>query len=283
MFSRTATSGAAGRCRSLSAAVVASARQTIGGLIVWSDISRGRHLIMACGVLGPLMLAAYFTAPLLASHLSGVLYAAHPTTFEIVDAGRRYHELLNAGTWLQATGALLAVVFFLALADITGHGRSLAARITQAGSAVLLAVVLAEAVFTLTWASTAVNGLAASSRTSFDLMSTFIRVFPIVPAPALYLSVGWLLLGSRALPRAFAQLALVLGAAFAIIGLIAVFVPAASAATAGLSGLQVLWIIAAAITLYARTGPGREPTAPQATQTRTSGDEGGPKGDLLSL
>ena len=103
---------------------------------------------MACGVLGPLMLAAYFTAPLLASQLSGVLYAAHPTTVQIVDAGRRYHELLNAGTWLQATGALLAVVFFLALADITGHGRSLASKITQVGSAVLLAVVLAEAVFT---------------------------------------------------------------------------------------------------------------------------------------
>ena len=242
---------------------------------MWSDTSRGRHLIMACGVLGPLMLAAYFTAPLLASQLSGVLYAAHPTTVQIVDAGRRYHELLNAGTWLQATGALLAVVFFLALADITGHGRSLASKITQVGSAVLLAVVLAEAVFTLTWASTAVNGLAASSRASFDLMSTFIRVFPIVPAPALYLSVGWLLLGSTALPRVFARLALALGAAFALTGIIGVFAPAASAATAGLSGVQVLWIIAAAITLHGRTGPGREQRAPQPTPTlaRTSGGE----------
>ena len=228
-----------------------------------SDTSRGRHLIMVCGVAGPLMLAAYFTVPLLASPLSGVLYAAHPSTVQIVDAGRRYHELLNAGTWLQATGALLAVIFFLALADITAHGRGLAPKIMQLGSAVLLAVVLAEAVFTLSWASTAAGGVAASSRASFDLMSMFIRVFPVVPAPALYLSAGWLVLGSTALPRAFGRLALALGTAFALTGLIGVFVPAASAATAGLSGLQVLWIIAAAITLHARTRPGREhPPAP---------------------
>jgi hypothetical protein len=210
------------------------------------------NLITACGVLGPLMLGAYFTAPLFATQLGSVLYAAHPTTVQVVNAGRRYHELLYAGTWLQATGALLAVIFFLALADMTGQGRSLAPKITQLGSAVLLAVVLAEAVFTLTWASAAVNGLPASSRASFDLMSTFIRVFPIVPAPALYLSVGVLLLDSTTLPRAFARLALVLGAAFALTGLAGVFLPAATAATAGLSGLQILWIIAAAITLDAR-------------------------------
>lgn len=66
--------------------------------------------------------------------------------------------------------------------------------------------------FTLTWASAAVNGLPSSSRASFDLMSTFIRVFPVVPAPALYLSLGALLLDSTALPRAFARLALFLGA-----------------------------------------------------------------------
>jgi hypothetical protein len=217
-----------------------------------SNSSRSRNLIVACGVLGPLMLGAYFTAPLFATQLGGVLYAAHPTTVQVVDVGRRYHELLYAGTWLQATGALLAVIFFLALADMTGQGRSLASKITQLGSAVLMAVVLAEAVFTLTWASAAVNGLPSSSRASFDLMSTFIRVFPIVPAPALYLSVGALLVGSTALPRAFGRLALILGAAFALTGFIGVFLPAASAVTAGLSGLQILWIIAAAITLDGR-------------------------------
>jgi hypothetical protein len=130
---------------------------------MWSDIPHGRGLVKACGVLGPLMLAAYFAAPLLESPSARLVYAAHPTTAQVVAVGNRYHELLYAGTWLQATGALLAVIFFLALADLAGGTRPLAAKITQLGSAVLLAVVLAEAVFTLTWASAAVNGQAASS------------------------------------------------------------------------------------------------------------------------
>ena len=238
---------------------------------MWSDSPHGRGLVKACGVLGPLMLAAYFAAPLLESPLARLVYAAHPTTAQVVAVGKRYHELLYAGTWLQATGALLAVIFFLALADLTGRTRPLAAKITQLGSAVLLAVVLAEVVFTLTWASAAVNGQAASSRASFDLMSTFIRVFPLVPAPALYLSVGVLLWSAPLLPRAFAPLALAMGAAFAVTGLIGIFLPGAAAATAGLSGLQVLWIIAAAIALPATIAHRRPAAATGSAAATTPG------------
>jgi len=225
---------------------------------MWPDSPRDRSLVKACGMLGPLMLAAYFAAPLLEPPLARLVYAPHPTTAQVVDIGRRYHELLYAGTWLQATGALLAVIFFLALADLTGGTRPLAAKITQLGSAVLL-----------TWASAAVDGQATSSRASFDLMSAFIRVFPLVPAPALYLSVGVLLLGVPVLPSAFARLALALGAAFAVTGLIGIFLSAAAAATAGLSGLQVLWVIAAAIALQTTTAH-RQPAAVTSSATEAA-------------
>lgn len=80
-----------------------------------------------------------------------------------------------------------------------------------------------------------------------------------------------LLLDSAALPRAFARLALVLGAAFALAGFIGVFLPAATAATAGLSGLQVLWIIAAAISLEARMHRGpQQRLGPEPAYERTS-------------
>ena len=206
--------------------------------------------VVACGVLGPLMLAAYFAAPLFAPPLGRVIYAAHPATAEVVRTGSRYHELLYAGGWLQATGALLAVIFFLAVAGMASTPESLAIRIVQLGSAVLVAVALAEVIFTFTWASAAVNGQTASSRTSFDLMAAFIRVFPIVPAPAVYLPIGALLLRSPVLPRAFGYLAIGLGAAFLIAGLTGALLPAAAAATAGLAAIQVIWIIAAAIALY---------------------------------
>jgi len=233
----------------------------------------GRGLVAACGIAGAVMLAAYFAAPVFASPLARVVYAANPATAQVLAAGRRYHELLYAGSWLQATGALLAVVFFVALADMPGGNRGLAAKITQLGSAVLLAVVLAEVAFTYTWASSAVRGQAASSLASFDLMSAAIRVFPIVPAPAIYLSVGVVLLRTRALPRIFARFALVLGAAFACAGLLGALLPAAAAATAVLSGLQILWIIGAAIALVAPPGgaggvPGPDMASPRLRRRR---------------
>jgi sulfur carrier protein ThiS len=157
------------------------------------DYQRGRSLVVASGVLGPLMLGAYFVAPLFAAPLGRLIYAAHPPTAEVVDIGTRYHELLYAGGWLQVTGALLAVIFFLALATMASAPESLAAKIVQLGSAVLVAMVLAEVVFTITWVAAAVNGQVASSRASFDLMAAFIRVFPIVPVPALSTrGSGWL-------------------------------------------------------------------------------------------
>jgi hypothetical protein len=98
-------------------------------------------------------------------------------------------------------------------------------------------------------------------------MATFIRVFPIVPAPAVYLSVGFLLLHAAVLPRAFAWLAVTLGAAFAVAGLIGTLLPAATAATAGLAGLQVLWLIAAALALR----PGPVPAVTESTGRTAAG------------
>jgi hypothetical protein len=179
----------------------------------------------------------------------------------VVHVGRRYHDLLFLGTWFQATGALLSVVFFLGLAQLTGAATRLAGMLVTMGAAVLLGVVVAEGVFTLTWATAAVAGAPGSARASFDLMASFVRVFPIVPAPAVYLALGAVLLGTGALPRPFAPLAIGLGVAFELVGLAGVLTPAAGAAAAGLSGLQALWILAAAIALLVRRPP---PPARQA-------------------
>jgi len=213
---------------------------------------RQRLVVAVSGVLGSLLLVVYFAAPLLAPSLAGVVYSANPATDQVVDAGRRSHDLLFVGTWLQATGALLSVVFFLGVARMAGAATRLAGMVVTVSAAVLLAVVLAEAVFTLTWATAAAAGEAGSARASFDLMASFIHIFPIVPAPAVYLSLGAALLGSGVLPRAFAPLAIGLGAAFEVVGLAGALTPAAGVAAAALSGGQAVWILAAAIALLAR-------------------------------
>ena len=65
---------------------------------MWSDSPHGRGLVKACGVPGPLMLAAYFAAPLLESPLARLVYAARPATAQVVAVGNRYYELLYPST-----------------------------------------------------------------------------------------------------------------------------------------------------------------------------------------
>lgn len=222
-------------------------------------VSRQRLLVGACGVLGPLLLVLYFGAPVLEPPLANAVYASNPPTAQVVDAGSRYHDLLFLGTWFQAVGALLSVVFFVGVTHLAGAATRLAGMLVVMSAAVLLGVVLAEGVFTLTWAGAAAAGQAGSARASFDLMASFIRVFPMVPAPAVYLSLGAALLGTGVLPRAFAPLAIGLGAAFALVGLAGVLVPAATIASAVLSGVQDVWVLAAAVALLVGT---RSPSRP---------------------
>ncbi len=91
-----------------------------------------------------------------------------------------------------------------------------------------------------------------TSLTSFDVMSVFTYVYPIVPAPVIFLALGTILLGSRLLPRVFGYLAFGLGIAFAVVGLIGLFTT--PLLTIAVLSLQALWVLAAAITLLARSG-----------------------------
>ena len=91
-------------------------------------------------------------------------------------------------------------------------------------------------------------------------MSVFVHVFPVAPAPLLYLSLGVILREAAVLPRPFAYLALVLGAAFAIVGLSGLF--AATVLTLAVVGSQSLWILAAAVTVLAGAARQRDGKRP---------------------
>jgi hypothetical protein len=83
-------------------------------------------------------------------------------------------------------------------------------------------------------------------------------VYPIVPAPVIFLALGTILLGSNLLPRGFGYLAFGLGIVFAVVGLIGLFTT--SLLTIAVLSLQALWVLAAAITLLVR--PGKEFDSP---------------------
>ena len=71
-------------------------------------------------------------------------------------------------------------------------------------------------------------------------------------APALFLPLGAVILGSRVLPRVFGYLALVLGATFAILGVVSLYSLTLPAVVIAFAGLQTIWWLAAAITLIVR-------------------------------
>ena len=214
--------------------------------LAWSP----RRLAAACGIIGTIFLLLYFGTPALFPKLSGLIYGGTPTTAQIVQVGAKYHVLLAIGSWLQGTGALLCVVFFLAVVEMAEASDSLAGRLVLLGSAVLVGVVCAEMVFTLSWAHAAVAGEASSAQAAYDLMARFIQVFPIVPASTVYLALAAALQAGRpVLAPIFTRLALGLGIAFFIVGLLGLFTPLAGAGSAALSGLQAVWIFMAAASL----------------------------------
>ncbi len=209
---------------------------------------QSRMLIALCGILGTVLLGAYFGTGF---SVGLAQLPLNSTAAQIVSIGKEYRNLWFLGTWLQGTGSLLSVVFFLALVQKAGRTASLAGILTIVGSAVLIAVVLVEGVFTIDLAQAAVVGHSMTSLTSFDIMSVFTYVYPIVPAPVIFLSLGTILLGSRLLPRAFGYIAFGLGIAFAMVGLIGLFTT--SLLTIIVLSLQALWVLAAAITLLVRS------------------------------
>jgi hypothetical protein len=217
----------------------------------------GRWLA-GCGIVGPVLLALYFGVPALVPRLGSLLYSGTPTTTRIVAVGADYHRLLTLGSWVQGTAALLCVVFLLALAQWSGGASSLPGRILLLGCAVLVGLVLAEMLFTLTWANSAAHGQSGTARAAYDLMTHFAQVFPIVPAPTVYLALAAVLATGRpVLPAIFTSLAAVIGIGFFLIGLVAVVIPDATAAAGALSGLQDLWILAAGVTALCYSRPRR--------------------------
>ena len=212
--------------------------------------TRLSHILIAlCGILGTILLGLYFGV----GFSTGLAQLPPDASIaQVVNVATQYYNLWFLGTWLQATGSLLSVVFFIALAHRAGGAARLAGLLTVLGSAVLLAVVLIEGVFTIDLAQAAANGHQVTSLTSFDIMTVFTYIYPIVPAPVIFLALGTILLGSDLLPRVFGFLAFGLGIAFAVVGLIALFTtPILSIAVLS---LQALWVLAAAITLLVQAG-----------------------------
>jgi hypothetical protein len=206
---------------------------------------RSRVLGALAGMTGPVLLAVYFTAPAL---VRWPYAGASPGT---LTAYATAHWLLfYGGGWLQATGALLSIVFFLVLLQLSGARGTLAGSATVTGCALLLSVVVIEAALLEAVPMAATNGDHATVATAFALSNgVFARIFPLAPAPLVFAGTGLALSGTSILPRVFARTAVLISGLFLIAGLAAVFAPAGLILATVMSVVEAVWIAAAAIAL----------------------------------
>ncbi len=209
---------------------------------------RVRTLGALAGVTGPVLLAGYFGAPAL---VDWPYAGASPE--KLIAYATAHRLLFYAGGWLQLTGALLSIVFFLVLLQLSGARHTLAGSATLTGCALLLSVVAIEAALLEAVPVAAANGDQATVATAFALSNgVFARIFPLAPAPLVFAGIGFALSGSTILPRVFARSAVLISGLFLIAGFAAVFGTAGLILAIVMSVVEAVWIAAAAIA-FART------------------------------
>lgn len=165
----------------------------------------------------------------------------------------RGEERMREARRERRAGALLSIVFLLVLLQLSGARSTLAGSVALTGCAVLLSVVLVEAALLEVVPVAAANGDQATVATAFTLTNgRFTRIYPLAPAPLVFAGIGFALTGSTILPRVFARAAVLISGLFLIAGLAAVFSTAGLILAGVMSGVEAIWIPAAAIA-FART------------------------------
>ncbi len=195
-----------------------------------------------CGLLG--------VALLIPSFIINPGPPPNPTVAQLIAFGNQYHDSILMGAWLQAVSPFLLILFALAIVHQAGATTRLVGWMTLVGGIILVMTSLVEVMFYLS----AVNGNPATTGLiSLDLIYAVQHLYSMVAAPALFLPLAIVILGSRVLPAVFGYLALALGGVFVIVGIINLFSPIQSIVNS-LSIVQGLWWLFAAITLLVRAG-----------------------------
>jgi hypothetical protein len=214
-----------------------------------------RALTALCGITGVAMLTAHFLIPANVPPDSASL--ARITAF-----AREHRDVLLVSAWLQVTGAILYVVFILAIVHLAGAGDRFAGRIVALAAAILVGLTLLDSAMIISAVQSAAHGHSGTLRTSFDLIGGpgddgVGRSFLI--APAILLPLGFVILQTQLLPRTYGLIALAFGAASQALGLLGLFSKIAFAdINPAVLALENLWLIAVAVTLLINRAPRHE-------------------------
>jgi hypothetical protein len=192
----------------------------------------------------------------------GLSFAINPgppdnaTAAQLSAFGREWYASVLWGAWLQAVGPALIILFAFAIVFLADAMTRLSGWMTMFGASVLMTVSLIEVTF---YIGALEGGPAQIGLVSLGLIHAVQHLYFAVAAPALFLPLGIVILGSSVLPRVLGYLALAFGAAFAALGVAFVLTLTLPGWVLALGSIQAIWWLAAAVTLIVRTvtGPSR--------------------------
>ncbi len=155
------------------------------------------------------------------------------------------------GAWLQAVGPALIIVFALSLVSLSKAFGRVSGVLTVFGAAVLMMTSLLEVTCYIGGLFTNPSELPRIANT---LGYAVQHLYFSVAAPALFLPLGLMLLGSSVLPRIFAWLALLLGVSFVVLGLLYIGQLVLPLGVTSFAAVQALWWLLASFALMFRSG-----------------------------
>jgi hypothetical protein len=174
----------------------------------------------------------------------------NPTADQLIAFGKQYQNSIILGAWLQAVSPCMIVLFAFAIVHLAGAAAKFSGWMTFFGGIILVTVSFIEVTFYLS----AVNGSTATTGlVSLDLIHAVQHLFSIIAAPWLFFFLSVIILRSGVLPHIFGYIGLVLGFAFAVLGIAALFNPLQYLIDY-LSMIQGFWWLSASVALLLRAG-----------------------------
>lgn len=170
----------------------------------------------------------------------------NPTNAQMAAFASQHLTSTLSGAWLQAVSTPLILLFAFTVVCLAEAATRLAGWITFFGSNILMTVGLIEIVF---YYGLLYTNPADTGAISFNLIHAVQHLYFIIAGPALFIPLGIVIVGSRVLPRVFGYLSIVLGAAFAILGIVFLDSLVLPVLVQAFASVQALWWLAAAITM----------------------------------
>jgi hypothetical protein len=169
---------------------------------------------------------------------------------QLIAFSQRYYDSILWGAWLQAVAPVLITFFAFALVHLSGAANRLSGWMVFFALVVLMVVSLIEITFYI-----AVMFRSSSEGTLISLNTIYAvqHLYFIVAAPAVFLTLGIMLLNSGVMSNVFAYTAIVLGLAFAALGVLFLTTLVLPLWVTACGGAQAAWWLAASISLIKRS------------------------------